>query len=129
MAAEFAVSQRGEGVEGLAKGVDRRHLERLRRGEPEPAFELDLHGLVAAEARRSLRAAVLEAHEEGARTLLVVHGRGRGSEAGPVLREGLATWLSAPPVGRLVMAFTPARPADGGAGASYVLLRRNRAGA
>ena len=122
----FELRQRGEGAEGLARGTDPAHLKRLRRGEPEPVWEIDLHGLTAAEARQDLRAAVVEAHAEGARCGLVIHGRGRHSEHGAVLRVGLAEWLSAPPVGALVLCFTPALPADGGAGASYVLLRRRR---
>ena len=122
----FELRPRGEGVEGWAPGTDRAHLERLRKGEPEPVWEIDLHGLTAAEARRDLRRAVVEAHSEGARCGVVIHGRGRHSEQGAVLREGLAEWLSAPPVGALVLCFTPALPADGGAGASYVLLRRKR---
>jgi DNA-nicking Smr family endonuclease len=106
--------------------MDRAHLDRLRRGEPEPLWEIDLHGFTAAEARVDLREALLEAWQEGARCGLIIHGRGRGSDAGPVLREGLAEWITAPPVGERVMAFTPARPVDGGDGATYVLLRRKR---
>ena len=123
----FETRRRGEGTEGWARGTDPAHLDRLRRGEPEPSWEIDLHGFIAAEAREDLREALVEAHREGARCGLVVHGRGRHSAEGAVLREGLVEWLTAPPVGALVLAFTPARPADGGAGATYVLLRRRAA--
>ena len=124
----FETKRRGEGNEGWAQGTDRAHLERLRRGQPEPTWEIDLHGFVAADARADLREALIEAHQEGARCGLVVHGRGRHSAEGAVLREGLVEWLTAPPVGALVLAFTPARAVDGGDGATYVLLGRRAAG-
>ncbi len=122
----FQVEHRGERREGIAEGIDRRHLLRLRRGETPVDFELDLHGLDQRDARRELRTALLEAFEEGARCVLVIHGRGHHSPLGPVLKEKLASWLEPPPLGPRVMAFASARPADGGAGATYVLLRRKR---
>ena len=36
----------------------------------------------------------------------------------------LPRWLAEPPLGAWVMAFASATPADGGTGATYVLLRR-----
>ncbi len=122
----FEIERRGERVAGIAAGVDRAHLRRLERGEIEVDAELDLHGLDGREARRAVREALEEAYHDGERCLLVIHGRGRRSELGPVLREALPEWLTAPPVGRRVLAFASARPGDGGTGATYVLLRRHR---
>jgi DNA-nicking Smr family endonuclease len=124
----FEVERSGERCEGLAHGIDRAHLARLRRGEQRVERRVDLHGLTAAEARRALAAELRAAFAEGVRCVLVVHGRGLHSEAGPVLRDGLAEWLTAPPLAPLVMAFASAQPRDGGPGASYVLLRRARRG-
>jgi DNA-nicking Smr family endonuclease len=57
--------------------------------------------------------------------VLIIHGRGRRSKDQiPVLKERLKVWLSRGRVGRGVLAFCTARPADGGAGALYVLLRK-----
>src|SRR5262249_38955368 len=118
----------GERSEGLAHGVDRAHLARLRRGEVEVERRLDLHGLTAAEARRELERELRDAQAAGVRCVLVVHGRGLHSDAGPVLRDGVLTWLTAEPLAARVLAFASALPRDGGAGASYVLLRRVRPG-
>ena len=61
----------------------------------------------------------------GKRCVLLVHGRGLHSpDQLPVLKEALLGWLAGGRFGRLVLAFCSARPADGGAGALYVLLRR-----
>ncbi len=128
MADDFEVVRSGERCEGLARGIDRAHLARLRRGEARVERRVDLHRLTAAQARRALAAELRAAFAEGVRCVLVVHGRGLHSEAGPVLRDGLAVWLTAPPLASLVMAFASAQPRDGGPGASYVLLRRARRG-
>jgi DNA-nicking Smr family endonuclease len=75
---------------------------------------------------RALESFVATAHARGARALLVIHGRGHGSDAGgPVLRPAIWNWLaSAASAHGGVMAFVSARPHDGGTGATVVLLRR-----
>ena len=65
-------------------------------------------------------------HAEAGRCVLVIHGRGRHSETEPILKEALLGWLAEPPVGPLVLAFSNALGGDGGVGATYVLLRRER---
>ena len=124
----FEVTRSGERSEGLARGIDRAHLLRLRRGEVRLERRIDLHGLNAAEARRELTAELREAFSAGERCVLVVHGRGLHSESGPVLKDGVVDWLVTPPLAAFVLAFASALPRDGGPGASYVLLRRARPG-
>jgi DNA-nicking Smr family endonuclease len=122
----FELERLGERAFGLARGVDRKHLLRLRRGEAPVERRIDLHGLTAAEARRELSAELRDACSAGVRCVLVIHGRGLHSDTGPVLRGGVVDWLTAPPLASWVLAFASAQPRDGGAGASYVLLRRQR---
>ena len=122
----FEIERQGERVAGIAKGIDRKHLLRLRRGEWPSERRVDLHGLSASEARRELVSEVQDAAAAGERCVLVIHGRGLHSESGPVLRDGVLAWLTAPPLAARVMAFASALPRDGGAGACYVLLRRTR---
>ncbi len=124
--APFSVQREGERLAGLASGVDRSQLRRLRRGEHPPEQRIDLHGLAAAPARRALRTALARALADGLRCLLVIHGRGLHSEGAPLLREALPEWLAEPPHGASVLAFSSARPEHGGGGACYVLLRRRR---
>ena len=122
----FAVDRLGERSEGLAQGVDRKHLLRLRRGEQQIERRVDLHGLVAAEAKRLLALELSQAQAAGFRCVLVIHGRGLHSESGGVLRDGVIDWLTREPLASRVMAFASARPEHGAAGATYVLLRRIR---
>ena len=126
--AGFEIERRGEQITGLARGIDRKHLLRLRRGEWPSEIRIDLHGLRESEARRELLRALREAASAGVRCALVIHGRGLHSESGPVLRDAVFACLTAPPLAAQVMAFASALPRDGGPGASYVLLRRIRSG-
>ena len=58
--------------------------------------------------------------------MLVIHGRGLHSDAGPTLKAALPGWLAEPPHGASVLAFESAGPGRGGTGATYVLLRPPR---
>ncbi len=124
---EFDVSDSVEYVEGAVVGLDPRILRRLRRGEFAYQAYVDLHGMSAAAARGEIERFIIDAFATGHRAVLVVHGRGLNSKDNvPVLKERLKSWLARGRVGRVVLAFSSARPADGGAGALYVLLRRRR---
>ena len=65
--------------------MDRKRLERLRRGRMEPEARLDLHGLRAGPAHAALTRFILGAHAEGRRLVLVITGKGRPEDAEPSL--------------------------------------------
>jgi len=110
--------------EGSARVADlaAKTLARLARGDPAPECDVDLHGLDARAARRRVRDALTRARDEDKRCARVIHGRGRHSESGAVLRERLPEWLTEPPLADGVLAF--ARNARDGGGSTLVLLRR-----
>jgi DNA-nicking Smr family endonuclease len=123
----FDVSDTREYVEGAIVGLDPRVLRRLRRGDFAWQDHLDLHGMTADQARPAVDAFLLRAVRAGHRCILIVHGRGLNSkDQTPVLKEKLKSWLARGRAAQIVLAFTTARPVDGGAGALYVLLRRDR---
>lgn len=123
----FDLTETDEYVEGARVGIDPRLVTRLRRGEFATQAHLDLHGMTQAAAREALSSFIVESVRSGLRSVLVVHGRGLRSAGGhPVLKHATAHWLSHGTIGGHVLAFTTARPSDGGAGAMYVLLRRDR---
>jgi DNA-nicking Smr family endonuclease len=125
--APFDITETEEYVEGARVGIDPRLVGRLRRGEFAVQSHIDLHGMIQGDAHAALRTFVLESVRKGHRTVLVVHGRGLRSPGGrPVLKHAAAGWLSHGEVGAHVLAFATARAQDGGAGAMYVLLRRER---
>lgn len=126
-AARFDISDTREYVEGAIVGLDPRLLRRLRRGDFAWQAYLDLHGLTAQPARVAVDEFLTAAVRVGHRCVLIVHGRGLNSkDQVPVLKEGLKGWLARGRAAHVVLAFTTARPCDGGAGALYVLLRRDR---
>ena len=114
----------GERLWFARSGIQDRVLRRLQRSRIGADQTLDLHGLTAGIASERLADFLRQASESGARTLRIVHGKGRGSgHRGPVLKALLDRWLRARPE---VLAFCSAQPHDGGTGALYVLLRRER---
>jgi len=126
-AARFDISDTREYVEGAIVGLDPRVLRRLRRGDFAWQDHLDLHGMTSATARVAVDRFLAESVALGHRCVLIVHGRGRNSkDQTPVLKERLKSWLARGRAARIVLGFTTARPCDGGAGALYVLLRRDR---
>jgi DNA-nicking Smr family endonuclease len=123
----FDLTETEEYVEGARVGLDPRLLTRLRRGEFAVQDHIDLHGMIRPDAKQALGEFIIKAVGKGMRTVLVVHGRGLGSPGGrPILKHAAAQWLSHGEIGAHVHAFATARPQDGGAGAMYVLLRRDR---
>ncbi|MBI3185785.1 MAG: Smr/MutS family protein [Myxococcales bacterium] len=121
----FDLSDSDEFIEGHVQGLDVRILHKLSAGEYSPRAHLDLHGLSRAEAKVALERFVQKARLDGHRSVLVVTGRGLHSKDQlPVLKAGVQGWLSRGRLARQVLAFSTARPQDGGAGALYVLLRR-----
>ncbi len=102
-------------------GVRDQVLRRLRRGLIPVEAELDLHGVTQSVAR-SLTAQFIDSSRHGGlRCVRIIHGKGmRSGGRGAILKSALNGWLRRHPD---VMAFTSARPIDGGTGAAYVLLR------
>ncbi len=123
----FDITDGDDYLEGVAAGVDPRLVRRLRAGEFVYQAHLDLHGLTSDEARGAVESFLTQAYQSGKRCVLIVHGRGRNSKDQiPVLKSRLAIWLARGQWARRLLAFTSARPCDGGAGALYVLLRRQQ---
>ena len=125
--APFDITETEEYVEGMRVGLDPRLLTQLRRGEFAMQSHIDLHGMIQPAAHQALTDFILESVRKGLRSVLVVHGRGLGSPGGrSVLKHSASSWLSHGAIGGHVLAFVTARAHDGGAGAMYVLLRREK---
>jgi DNA-nicking Smr family endonuclease len=114
-----------EHIEGIAEGLDRKLLKKLKKGAFSFKRHLDLHGYNRADAKVLLQRFIRQCRLENERCVLVVHGRGLHSKDGiPVLKDAVNSWLLRGGLSRNVLAFCSARPQDGGLGALYVLLRR-----
>ena len=121
----FDLESSDEFIEGAAHGLDPRILKRLRKGEYALQGHLDLHGMNREEAKAALDGYLVKSRAAGRRCVLIVHGRGLHSkDQVPVLKEAVQRWLHTARFGQAVLAFATARQHDGGAGAVYLLLRR-----
>jgi DNA-nicking Smr family endonuclease len=112
--------------------LGRRLKQRVARGREPIEGRLDLHGYTQTEAHGALLRFLRDAQADGAKTVLVVTGKGTGrterdagSERG-VLKRQVPTWLSLPEFRRFVVSFDEAHIGHGGRGALYVRLRRPR---
>lgn len=112
---------------GEAAGLDKRTLQRLRRGLIRPERQIDLHCLSQADAHQALSRFIVAAQRAQQRCVLVITGKGlRSGGATGILKANVPRWLNEAPLRPLVLAFAFAMPSDGGDGALYVLLRRSR---
>jgi DNA-nicking Smr family endonuclease len=105
-------------------GIDRRTWLRLKRGQVTIDETIDLHGLTQEQAHARLGQFLAEAQQSGLRCLLVVTGKGLAH--GGVLRHMVPRWLNEGANRERVLAFAPAQPKHGGAGALYLLIRKKR---
>ena len=83
---------------------------------------LDLHGLDQDRARTRLVGFLLQAQDQGARSVLVITGK--GLEGQGVLRRRTPEWLADPRLKGVVAGLSPAEHHHGGEGAFYVALKR-----
>ena len=121
--AELAELVQGSG----ARDGDKRLVRRLRDGDYPIEARLDLHGHTREEAAAVLERFVAQSVGAGRRCVLVIHGRGLNSgDAGPVLGEVVHRALATGATARAILAFTHAAPAQGGDGATLVLLRKKK---
>jgi DNA-nicking Smr family endonuclease len=116
--------------------LGRRLKQRVARGREPIDARLDLHGMTQQEAHAALLRFLHRAQASGAKTALVVTGKGlrksssdadhdAGRSPG-VLKRQVPMWLALPEFRPLVVGFDDAHVGHGGEGALYVRLRRGK---
>ncbi len=107
----------------LRPGVQKGVFKKLRLGKYPIDARLDLHGLTVKEAHVAVLKFVKDCVNHDVRCALVTHGKGIDRKPQPaMLKSCIATWL--PNLNQL-LAFHTARKRHGGAGATYLLLRKS----
>jgi DNA-nicking Smr family endonuclease len=119
----FNVADTPEYIEGTGYQVHPGVAKRLHRGDYSIQAFVDLHGLLSEEAKEVFERFLKWALITGKTGVLIVHGRGLSSPSEPVLKKKVVEWLTRGPWRKWVAAYCSARICDGGAGATYVLLR------
>jgi DNA-nicking Smr family endonuclease len=118
----FNVADTPEYIEGTNYHIPPAVAKRLHRGDYSIQAFVDLHGLVAEDAKEVFEKFLKWAVTTGKTGVLIVHGRGLSSPSEPVLKKKVVEWLTHGPWRKWVAAYASARICDGGAGATYVLL-------
>ncbi len=119
----FNVADTPEYIEGTNYQILPAVAKRLHRGDYSIQAFIDLHGLLVEEAKEVFEKFIKWAVTTGKTGVLIVHGRGLSSPSEPVLKRKVVEWLTRGPWRKWVAAYSSARKCDGGAGATYVLLR------
>jgi DNA-nicking Smr family endonuclease len=104
----------------LGTGIDRRTAQRLKRGEMPIEARLDLHGMTQTEAHEALDRFITRSHAAGMRAVIVITGKSG------VLHGAVPRWLEEGGNRARILTATRAQAQHGGAGALYLLLRRQR---
>lgn len=114
--------------------LDKRTAEKLRKGQFPIEARLDLHGLNKTQAHEKLVRFITSCYAQELRCVLVITGKGISNSTSEdwlvpskgVLKENVPYWLSEAPLNEIILKHVFAQPKDGGSGALYVYLKRNR---
>ena len=109
-----------DGSSHRKNGIQKRTMQKLKRGRFAIGAELDLHTMTTETAHTVLLEFIAEAQSGSLESVRVIHGKGLRSENGPRLKLMTRQLLREHPY---VLAYTKCKPADGGDGAVDVLLK------
>lgn len=112
-----------EYMEGYVEGINPLIMEKLRKGEFSVQEVIDLHGLSIESARETFEYFLSDAVKKGLKCVKVIHGRGLKSKRTPIIKDYLKTWIVRAMHRKWVTAFSNATMAEGGPGATCILLR------
>ncbi len=121
------VHHTSEYVEWTWTGDNPELASRLHKGTFAVQAYCELHGMDSVAALSACEDFLAQALLENKRCVAFVHGRGLSSPGEPVLKGTVIKWLTNGPYRRFILSFSSAPIWDGGAGVTYVLLRRRPA--
>jgi DNA-nicking Smr family endonuclease len=122
----FIIALTPEYIAGSGENVHPEIIRRLHQGRYAIQDHIDLHGFNVSAAREAFHEFMKSCTMTGKQGVLIVHGRGLSSAAEPVLKSRVIAWLTSGYWRKWIIAYCSARSCDGGAGATYVLLRTHR---
>ncbi len=120
--AKIRISDTAEFMAWVKPRIRKDILEKLHRGDYAVQDSIDLHGMTLAEAEDALIHFFRSSVQRGLFCVKVIHGRGLRSPRGPVLKEALKKFLHRS-FSKWILAYATASHADGGLGATYILLK------
>lgn len=112
-------------IEGDIHAMDKKTGQRFKNGSMQIDAKLDLHGYTLDKAFEVLKNFIYDQCRKKARCLLVITGKG-GLLGRGVLKAEMPVWMNSSEIRSLILSYSTAKPKDGGEGAFYILLKRNR---
>ena len=109
-------------IRRMSGDIQIRADKKVRRGQIQIEYTIDLHDLTRDTAFAVLKRRLLLAHECRHRTVLIITGKGPNLKG--VLRQNLPGWLTDPAIRGIISSTAPAHTKHGGTGAVYVFLKR-----
>ncbi len=117
---------------GNTDNLDGATATRFRKGDLKIEARLDLHGRTEKEAFAAVEDFIHNAYAQNKRCVLIITGKGIRQENDPwyetkgIIKEALPAWLNHAEIRPFILSMCQAKPEDGGSGAMYVLLKRQR---
>lgn len=114
--------------------LDRQTSEKLRKGKMQIEACLDLHGKNQNQAYEQLNFFIEHSIRRGLRCVLVITGKGKSRVSNEeilalekgILKQKVPEWLESEPFRQHILKTSLAHPKDGGSGALYIYLKRQR---
>lgn len=131
---EIPLVSKNKVKENQSAQLDRRTFDKLRKGKMLIEARLDLHGMSREVAHAAVKNFIISSQERGLRTVIIITGKGKSKSTSDewlvrgkgVLKENVPYWLEGVELRPYVLKFISAQPKDGGTGALYVYLKRQR---
>ena len=117
--------------------LDRRTMDKLRKGKMKIEGKIDLHNKTQDQAYSALQGFITRAFQHNKRCVLVVTGKGTNTKADEIgfssnydgvgiLKSRLPDWINQPPLNQMVLRYVTANRQHGGDGAFYLYLKKQR---
>lgn len=111
--------------EGSIDNLDSKTGLKFKKGKMTIEGTLDLHGYTLDTGFEALKNFIVRQRKAHHRCVLVITGIGGYMERG-VIKNAFPSWINHPEIRGFVLSFSIAASKDGGDGAFYVLLKRDR---
>ncbi|MDR0571347.1 MAG: Smr/MutS family protein [Rickettsiales bacterium] len=108
-------------------GIDHNTDKKLKSGKIKIDKTVDFHGLKLDEAFDLLLKSINDGYRDSLRNILFITGKGKNSVGGrETIKTSMEKWLKHPLIAGKVIKYCQATKKDGGSGAFYVFLRREK---
>ena len=117
---------------GNTDNIDKNTASKFVKGNYKIEARLDLHGYTEKGAFSSVLDFIKDSYIKKRRCVLIITGKGLKDDNRPwyetkgIINQALMGWLNNPEIRPFILSVSQAKQSDGGGGAFYVLLKRQR---